>query len=67
MLLDLATLRFQASEPATVTLLVNGQPRDVAAPRGTFTVPWTGPGPVTAVSAQPRDAAGNAGAIVKSP
>jgi N-acetylmuramoyl-L-alanine amidase len=65
--LDLATLRFQLSEPANVTLLVNGQPRDVLGARGTFNVAWAGPGPVTAISAQPRDLAGNLGAVVRSP
>ena len=66
-LLDLAALRFQVDEPATVSLLVNGQPREVTVQKGTFTVPWTGPAPVTSVSAQARDAAGNVGAAVRSP
>ena len=66
-LVDLATLRFQVGEPATVSLLVNGQPRELAVPKGLFNVLWTGPGPVTSLWAQARDAAGNLGAVVKSP
>jgi len=64
-LLDLATLRFQLSEPATVSLVVNGQPLEMAAPKGVFTVPFAGP--ATFASALPRDAAGNVGSLVKSP
>jgi hypothetical protein len=65
-LLDPARLRFQLTEPATLTLLVNGTSFEYAAPKGAFVVPWSG-GAVTSVSAQARDAAGNASAIVKSP
>jgi len=66
-LLDLATLRFQVSEAATVTLMVNGQPREVAVASGVFAVPWFGPGPVSSVSAQARAAAGNTGPAVTTP
>ncbi|MEI8104589.1 MAG: peptidoglycan recognition protein [Actinomycetes bacterium] len=59
-------LRFQLSEAATVTAIVNGQPVSVAAPAGSVTVPWTG-GPVTSFSAQARDSAGNLGATVSGP
>jgi hypothetical protein len=65
-LLELARLRFQLSEPATLTLLVNGTTFEYVAPKSAFTVPWTG-GTVTSVSAQARDGAGNVSAIVKSP
>ena len=65
-LLEPARLRFQLSEPATLALLVNGASSEYAAPRGAFTVPWTG-GAVVSVSAQARDAAGNVSAIAKSP
>jgi hypothetical protein len=65
-LLDRATLRFELSEPATLSLVVNGRGLEYLAPKGAFTVPWTAE-PVTSVSARPRDAAGNAGASVGSP
>jgi N-acetylmuramoyl-L-alanine amidase/FlgD Ig-like domain len=65
-LLDTARLRFQLSEPATLALLVNGASFEYAAPRGAFTVPWTG-GTVVSVSAQARDAAGNVSPIAKFP
>jgi hypothetical protein len=65
-LVEPARLRFQLSEPATLTLLVNGTSFEYPAPKGAFTVPWTG-GTVTSVSAQARDGAGNVSAIVKSP
>jgi hypothetical protein len=65
-LLEPARLRFQLTEPATLTLLVNGTPFAYSAPKGAFAVPWTG-GTVASVSAQARDAAGNTSAIVKSP
>jgi hypothetical protein len=65
-LLDGPTLRFDVSEGATVTATVNGQSITVGPPRGTFNIPWTG-GPVSSFSAQPRDAAGNAGPIVTGP
>jgi hypothetical protein len=65
-LVEPARLRFQLSEPATLTLLVNGTSFEYAAPKGAFTVPWTA-GTVTSVSAQARDGAGNVSAIVKSP
>ena len=62
-LLDARTLRFSLSEPATVTVTVNGTTRIVrSAPLGAFTVPYTGA--VTQVSAQAQDAAGNTSAPV---
>ena len=57
--------RFQLSEPATVSFVVNGQQLAMAAPKGVFTVPFAGR--ATFVSALPRDAAGNVGALVKTP
>jgi hypothetical protein len=65
-LLDRATLRFQLSEPATLTMSINGRPLEYAAPKGAFNVPWT-PEAITSVTAQPRDAAGNVGAPTGSP
>jgi gliding motility-associated-like protein len=65
-LLDGPTLRFDLGEAATVTAVVNGQSISVSQPRGSFTIPWTS-GPVTSFTAQPRDAAGNAGATVSWP
>jgi hypothetical protein len=57
-LLDAQTLRFSLSEPATVTVVVNGVTRLVrSAPQGAFTVPYTGA--VTQLSATAQDAAGN--------
>ena len=62
-LLDARTLRFSLSEPATVTVLVDGQTRLVhGEPKGAFTVPYAGA--VTQVSAQAQDAAGNTSAPV---
>ena len=65
-LLDAATLRFQLSEPATVTVTVNGQVVVRPEPAGVFTIPWQG-GPVTTISAQADDAAGNLSPIVTVP
>jgi hypothetical protein len=65
-LLDPATLRFQLAEPATLILTVNGQPMTVAEPAGTFNVPWAG-GPVTSLTAQAADAAGNVTATISWP
>jgi hypothetical protein len=65
-LLDPASLRFQLSEPATVTVTVNGQTVVNAEPQGVFTVPWQG-GPVTSLTAQADDAAGNLSAGVSYP
>jgi hypothetical protein len=51
-------LTFTLSEPATVTLLVNGQTKiAVGEPAGTFAVPFAGA--VTSVVAQAQDFAGN--------
>ncbi len=65
-LLDAPKLRFQLSEPATVTATVNGQVVVRPEPAGVFTIPWQG-GTVTTVSAQADDAAGNVSANVTSP
>jgi hypothetical protein len=65
-LLDGAGLRFDLSEPATVTAVVNGQSISLTQPRGQFQVPWAG-GAVTSLTVQPRDFAGNAGAQVSWP
>jgi N-acetylmuramoyl-L-alanine amidase/FlgD Ig-like domain len=57
------TLQFSLDEPATVTVVVNGQTTIVhAEPKGTFTVPFTGA--VTSLTAHAVDAAGNTGATV---
>ena len=57
-LVDPQSLTFTLSEPATVTLLVNGQTTfAVGEPAGTFSVPF--PGPVTSVVARAQDVAGN--------
>jgi flagellar hook assembly protein FlgD len=58
MLVDPTTLRFTLSEPATVTLLVNGATVLKTEPAGAFHVPAPKAG-VSTVSAQARDAAGN--------
>ncbi len=65
-LLDAPSLRFQLSEPATVTAVINGQTVTASEPAGVFTFPWVGP-PVTSLSAQAADAAGNASAPVTGP
>jgi hypothetical protein len=62
-LLDARTLRFSLSEPATVTLLVNGAAETKLEPAGAFGVPPPRAG-VQTVSAQAADAAGNASAPV---
>ncbi len=65
-LLDGAGLRFALSEAATISVVVNGQSLALAQPRGAFAIPWAS-GPVTSFTAQPREAAGNAGAVVSWP
>ena len=65
-LVDPARLRFTLSEPATLTLLVNGATVAKIEPAGAFNVPPPKPG-VQTVSAQARDAAGNLSATVSSP
>jgi hypothetical protein len=65
-LLDPTMLRFQLSEPATVTITVNGQAVVRQEPQGIFTIPWQG-GPVTTISAQADDAAGNLSPVLTSP
>ena len=62
-LLDPRALRFTLSEPATVTLLVNGAAEVKSEPAGTFAVPPPRAG-VQTVTAQARDAAGNVSATV---
>jgi hypothetical protein len=64
--LDGPGLRFDLSEAATVTAIVNGQSISLSQPRGQFAIPWTA-GAVTSFSVQPRDLAGNAGAAVNWP
>ncbi len=62
-IVDAGRLTFTLDEPATVTLLVNGQVQIVAGePAGTFTVPFAGA--VSSVVAQAQDFAGNLGARV---
>jgi flagellar hook assembly protein FlgD len=62
-LVDARSLRFTLSEPATVTLVVNGATETKLEPAGTFTVPPPKAG-VQTVTAQARDAAGNVSAGV---
>ncbi len=63
MLVDLSKLAFTLSEPAIVTLLVNGQSSIVIGePAGRFTVPFAAP--VTSVVARAQDFAGNSSAPV---
>ena len=62
-LLDATALRFSLDEPATVTLVINGATRVVAAePKGVFTVPFQGS--VVSLSAQAQDAGGNLSAVI---
>jgi len=62
-LVDRSTLAFTLSEPAIVTLLVNGQSSiTIGEPAGRFTVAFAGP--VTSVVARAQDFAGNASATV---
>jgi hypothetical protein len=62
-LLDAKTLKFSLSEPASVTVVVNGKTRLLKnAPRGTFTVGYTGA--VSALTAVAQDAGGNVGPAV---
>ena len=57
-ILDKATLKFSLDEPATVTVLVNQTTRIVLGePKGTFRIPFQGP--VSQVSAEAQDLAGN--------
>ena len=63
--LSLARLRFTLSEPARVTLTINGRRIVLQAKRGTFHVPFRGtPRRVTAVA---LDAAGNRSATLRLP
>ena len=65
-LLDGASLRFDLSEAATVT--ADGQrPGVLAQPAARAVHDPVDGGPVTSLTAQPRDAAGNAGAAVSWP
>jgi hypothetical protein len=62
-LLDAKTLKFSLSEPAAVTVVVNGKTRLLKnAPKGTFTVGYTGA--VTSLTAVAQDAGGNVGPTV---
>jgi hypothetical protein len=65
-LVDATTLRFQLSEPATVTATINGQVVVRPEPAGPFAIPWQG-GTVTTVAIQADDAAGNVSASITSP
>jgi hypothetical protein len=65
-LLDAATLQFQLSEAATVTAVVNGQTIAGPGSAGVFALPLPA-GPVTSISVQAVDAAGNRSAVVTSP
>jgi hypothetical protein len=63
-LLDKGKLRFSLNEPATVTLLVNQKTRIVLRePKGSFTIPYTGPA-VAQVSAEAQDLAGNLSPVI---
>jgi gliding motility-associated-like protein len=64
--LDGPGLRFDLSEPATVSATVNGQSIVLSQPRGQFAIPFTA-GPVTSFTVQARDTAGNVGAVVTGP
>jgi hypothetical protein len=62
-LIDAKTLEFSLSEPASVTVVVNQKTRLLKnAPKGTFTVGYTGA--VTGLTAVAQDAAGNVGPVV---
>jgi hypothetical protein len=65
-LLDGPSLRFQLSEPATLTAVINGQTVTAAEPAGVFTFPWVGP-PVTAYTVSAKDSAGNSSATITWP
>jgi hypothetical protein len=65
-LVDAASLRFQLSEPATLTAVINGQTVVASEPLGVFTFPWLGP-PVTSFTVSGKDAAGNPSATVTWP
>ncbi|HSP74075.1 MAG TPA: N-acetylmuramoyl-L-alanine amidase [Gaiellaceae bacterium] len=65
-LLDASRLRFSLTEPATVTLLVNGARVVKTEPAGTWAVPLP-KAAVQTVSAEASDAAGNVSPAVSSP
>jgi hypothetical protein len=65
-LLDAAKLRFRLSEPAVVTLLVNGRRIVKNEPAGAFSVP-RGAAPVQTLSAAATDLAGNVSATLEWP
>jgi hypothetical protein len=65
-LIDPTTLRFQLSEPALITATVNGQLVSGPEPAGVFTLPLPG-APITSISVQATDAAGNKSAVVTYP
>jgi hypothetical protein len=63
---DLRALSFTLSEPATLTLVVNGAaPLVLPEPQGAFHVPYAGT--VTTVTAQAVDAGGNKSALLSGP
>jgi flagellar hook assembly protein FlgD len=64
-LADPASVRFELSEPATITGTINGQPVTAGEPAGPFVFPF--PGPATSWSLTARDAAGNPGAPLTGP
>jgi hypothetical protein len=64
-LVDPSRLLFQLSEPATLSLVVNGQQESKVEPAGAFAVPPPKAG-VQTVTAQARDAAGNVSQTVSS-
>jgi hypothetical protein len=65
-LLDGQSLRFQLSEPATLTAVINGQTVTAAEPAGVFTFPWVG-SPVTSYTVSAKDPAGNSSATITWP
>jgi hypothetical protein len=65
-LVDPSSLRFQLSEPATVSVTVNGQVVVAHEPAGVFAITWQG-GPVTSLTAQAADAAGNVSTALTYP
>jgi N-acetylmuramoyl-L-alanine amidase len=65
-LADATTLLLQLSEPASVTVTINGSTMVIQEPAGAFTIPWQG-GPVASLTAQAQDLAGNLSAPVTLP
>jgi hypothetical protein len=65
-LVDDGSLRFQLSDPSTVTAVINGQTVTASEPAGVFSFPWVGP-PVTSYTVSAKDAAGNSSATLTGP